>query len=321
MDIAPPARLGDVTAHREAREFIAALRTAGLADRILTRAPVPASDLTALRTPSATFLTLVDQKTVTGQLASAFVPARVGYPILDTDDALVAHIVPDGHPIPLDRVTISSDVVAPQVLKNLFVFDARTVDSPDPTTARAFERALTALLRRAWDAAFVDALVAASTDLDPGSSIEVADFLTALFAFVSDGAPRAPVLLTSPRAAAWLAGQDSYETVAIDGSGTMAGVRLLTSPRLENKLMLIDAGRIAMADDGLLIESARDATIEMDSAPVGNAATPTGATASVSMYQTNSLSVRVMRYLAWEILEDNAVAHVVISDVPESAGS
>ena len=83
--------------------------------------------------------------------------------------------------------------------------------------------------------------------------------------------------------------------------GAIAGAPLLISPAAGNRLILIDANELATFDDGVEIESSDIAAIEMVDTP-----TP-GASTVVSAFQTGFSVVRIIQYVNWVKLRDDAV--------------
>ena len=137
-----------------------------------------------------------------------------------------------------------------------------------------------------------------------------------MFAYVTDGQAVRPFFIASPRAALWMALQRTgtgarFPNVRIDG-GDIAGVPLLTSAAAGSKLILVDAGKLLVVDEGLEIQGSRQAAIQMSDAPTAGAANV------VAAFQTNTLFVKVQRYVHWTLVTDDAVAFTTI---PELAGS
>jgi hypothetical protein len=134
--------------------------------------------------------------------------------------------------------------------------------------------------------------------------------LEELVAVVSEGDPIAPVFIHSARAGAFLAesGIQAFRDTGLLG-GRIAGAPAVVSPVAAEKLILIDAAEIAISDEGLEIAMSQQAAIEMSDNPTNNSATPT-ATSLVSAFQANAGVLRVVRYLSWVTLTEDAVAFV-----------
>jgi hypothetical protein len=60
------------------------------------------------------------------------------------------------------------------------------------------------------------------------------------------------------------------------------------------------------------IDASREASLQMDDAPINNSTTGTGASL-VSMFQTNSIALRAERFINWAKVRAAAVA--LITDV------
>lgn len=73
-------------------------------------------------------------------------------------------------------------------------------------------------------------------------------------------------------------------------------------------VILVNARDIWLADDGgFTIDASREASLQMLDNPTNNSATPT-ATTMVSMFQTNSVAMRVERYINWAKRRASAVS-------------
>jgi hypothetical protein len=71
-------------------------------------------------------------------------------------------------------------------------------------------------------------------------------------------------------------------------------------------LLLIDPTRIALAEEGGDLRVSTQASIEMSDAPSGDSVIPTE-TQVVSLWQSNSIALGVLRYANWRAMP-NAVS-------------
>ena len=103
-------------------------------------------------------------------------------------------------------------------------------------------------------------------------------------------------------------GQAAFPGVTMTG-GTFNGMPVIVSDYVPaGTVILANANDIYLADDGqVTIDASREASLQMDSAPTMNSATPTGI-ATVSMFQTNSVAIRAERYINWGKRRASAVA-------------
>lgn len=85
----------------------------------------------------------------------------------------------------------------------------------------------------------------------------------------------------------------------VSGSPTIGNLIIFAIP---NEIMLGDEG-------GVDVDASREASIQMDDAPSNNAATGTGQSL-VSMWQTNSIAIRAIRYINWKKRRQHAVQFI-----------
>lgn len=96
----------------------------------------------------------------------------------------------------------------------------------------------------------------------------------------------------------------AYPGINIDG-GTWFGMPVITSNSVPHSVSagsivaLVKPSEVFYADDGAIaIDVSTEASLEMDTAPSGSSVTPTAAQL-VSMFQTNSMAIRVERVVNW----------------------
>lgn len=91
-------------------------------------------------------------------------------------------------------------------------------------------------------------------------------------------------------------GQPSYPGITMAG-GTFWGLPVVVSESVGNIVILANAQDIMLADDGqVTIDSSREASLQMDSAPDSPAL---ATTVFVSLWQNNLLGLRAERYINW----------------------
>ncbi|MGA0530640.1 phage major capsid protein [Hansschlegelia sp. KR7-227] len=118
----------------------------------------------------------------------------------------------------------------------------------------------------------------------------------------------APYFLMSTDMGARLAGLDvqMFRDVGPLG-GKVMGIPVLTTPGSGAVIALVDASEIALADEGLEIMTARQASVQMDTAPNQ---TPGTATNQVSLFQVNAVGVRALRSIRWRKRRAGAAAYI-----------
>jgi HK97 family phage major capsid protein/HK97 family phage prohead protease len=100
-------------------------------------------------------------------------------------------------------------------------------------------------------------------------------------------------------------GQSEFAGMGLRG-GTLMGLPVVTSQAVPAGLMiLVKASEILLADDGgVTIDASREATLQMDSAPVA------GTAATFSLWQNNCVGIRAERWITWRRRRNEAVAFV-----------
>ena len=107
----------------------------------------------------------------------------------------------------------------------------------------------------------------------------------------------------------------AYPGINVDG-GTWFGLPVITSNAVPHSVSagsivaLVKPSEIFLADDGAIaIDVSTEASLEMDSAPSGSSVTPTAAQL-VSMFQTNSMAIRVERVINWSRRRTYGVGYI-----------
>jgi hypothetical protein len=84
------------------------------------------------------------------------------------------------------------------------------------------------------------------------------------------------------------------------------------SPDSGKMIILLNQPEVLLADDGgLTVDASREASIEMTDSPTGDAAAGTaGTTSLVSMFQENSVAIKLVRYMNWKKRRSTAVQYI-----------
>jgi HK97 family phage major capsid protein len=99
-------------------------------------------------------------------------------------------------------------------------------------------------------------------------------------------------------------GASNYPDVGAQG-GQIAGLPAYTTDNVADDtsgttIMLIDESAILLAEDGVRLELAREGSLHMNTAPSGSAQ-------HVSLWQSNSVAIKIVQTINWERTRDNAV--------------
>jgi HK97 family phage major capsid protein len=239
----------------------------------------------------------------------------------DTEEVTAAFTA-EGGPIPTSRYASAFAKMLAHQIASIVVFTRELEQLNEQQQIRYVERRIRRVLRRGIDTAFLSTNAASATSpggilagvsgISEGSPSGISGALENVNAAVADGDGERLVFITSGRAVMHLAsleGGSQFPNVRIDGSGHIAGVPLLVSPAAGNKLILVDASRIAVWTGTLELDESRHSAIEMDTAPTNNSATAT-ATSLVSLWQANSYALKVVRHTSWIVTDVDHASYV-----------
>ncbi len=268
------------------------------------------------------FLNVLVSQTLLGRMLG-WTPAPPGQPMAGmANDGPAATWNPEGTAMPVVRMDQRAPRTDIAKFGILLPFSSELVKLTDSRAERLFERQLLRQLRRAEDTLLLDDNAAVSEEKPEGLLYGLSSIATTspmrldadivdLFTAVVEGEALFPYFIVSPRGAMWLAmqhvdGAPLFPSVGPTG-GTIAGVPVLTSPAAGSRLILVAAEHLVVTDEGIEIERARHASIQMDSAPTTDITTPT-ATSLVSAWQAGMVVLRAIRYLHWTKLRANCAA-------------
>lgn len=231
-----------------------------------------------------------------------------------TSASATGWVLGEGKPSPISRLELAAPGIEPDLATAIVVVSREVAMSTDP----AAERLVNAELRRAITAAVDDRFWSLLSDSNlpsvPSSGATAADMRTDLRALLDH------VNVDGTGALIWVMAADVGNRAALidqpNGGMTPTGGELLGLPALvsdqvpSGTLRLVDGFQVAVAADGLRLDSTEEADLEMlDSALNQDATTGTGASL-VSMWQTNSVALRARISFAAEKLKPSAIAEV-----------
>lgn len=241
-----------------------------------------------------------------------------------------AHWIAPGVAVPVSGATFAAPVVLTRTkVAALIVTTDEFLRDSSPIAERAFVADLAGAVAQAIDAAFIDVANTGAGEIPAsitsgGESVAstgtmLASIDTDLGGLVDDLLDAGSNLsnaawVMNPRTAAFLArlrgpgGGFVYPGISVRGGELLglpvvvsAGVPVSADTSATTQISLIDADGVLLADDDdAELSFARDASIEMDSAPTGNSITPTAASKHiVNTFQTNSVGVLAVRSMNW----------------------
>ena len=302
----------------------------------VTRAAVPAASTLSPTWASnmineggaafADFVEYMAPRTVFGQVASSFRSLPFDASVLVQGSGGEAQWVKEGEAKPLTQWSYTRAKLTPLKVAAIAVATQELLMRASPAGDEFLRDELARAVGRRFDSTLVSAdapvadespagLLYGTTPIDLGGDgsvtgirCDIAQFMKVL---VGDN--------LTVRGAFWI----MPETVAIDLSlvtnesgnlafpgitatgGTLAGLPVFTSQYVPTDsngsvVALVKGDEIFLGDEGgIQVAVSTEATLQMDSAPTQNSITPT-ATQGVSMFQTNSVAVRVERFVNWQ---------------------
>ena len=276
------------------------------------------------------FIEYLSQMTVYDKLGLREIPANVK--VKGQDGIGTGYWVGEGMAIPVSAQDFSAVTLTPLKVAAISVLTNELVEDGSPSSEMLIRDGLATALAQRTDATFISA-AAAVTDVSPagilnglsslGSNGTTAAALRAdiaelyapfLAAYnVSDLAfVTAPLLAKKISLLTNALGQSEFPGLNATG-GTLEGDRVVTGDNVgaTNLILLSPKDIFRIGDSGLQISVSRDATIEQDSSPTGDSVSPTAASATMmSMFQTESTAVKVVRRINFAKRRDSAVAFI-----------
>lgn len=209
--------------------------------------------------------------------------------------------VEEGEPIPVSKLELQAGSMEPVKAAALLVFTKELVEAPGSEAQRFIEAQTRTAVAAATDRAFYG-IVLAGASSHAGGSDPAIDLRTAAGALVHhDSVPRLYVIV-SPVTALRLSlattadGLAKYPEMSPAG-GQIQGLRVLVSAAVDHDsngsdVYVIDASRVAASRGYLDMAESKHASVQMSTTPSD------GPAELVSMWQTNSVALRLIRYFS-----------------------
>ncbi|MGO6781517.1 phage major capsid protein [Rhizobium ruizarguesonis] len=293
------------------------LRLPAPAQRILKAAvgagslgdPAWAGQLADMQAASSAFLQSLGGRSAFGALLDQGILTRAPLrsPVGAVSEGVVGAVNAEGQARPVSRMSLSGDVLAAQQADAIIVLSREVVENSSAASQAFVSRQLRRAVAKALDVGFFSTLITSSTPTFAATDNHAAD-LKQMLDTVNSGEGRL----------AWIAAPDVGNSIALlnDGRGTASpegvseflGLPLAISPGIAaGTLVLLDGDSILADVEGLGIDVARHASLQMDNEPTMDAITPT-ATATVSLWQTNAVAVKVSALFGVAAGTDDALA-------------
>jgi len=252
--------------------------------------------------------------------------APVGVPVPVGTAGSTAAWLAWGASIPMSRMSFGENVVlTPDKVGAAVAFtrELLKVTEAEPIVRQDLGKAVVAAVDQkllSADAAVVNTspagLLHGVSAAGSGSPSSIEGDLAALLLAVSSTSPstlrffasKAGVLsLTQARSTD---GAPLYPDLALGAGSTILGIPVILSAAAADNLILVDADGVVTVDAGLELGSTGASALEMSDSPTASSVTPTGSTSLVSMFQSNSVALRAIRFLSWVKGRADAVGFV-----------
>jgi HK97 family phage major capsid protein len=177
-----------------------------------------------------------------------------------------------------------------------------------------FQRELQIALARATNSVFLPLLVPGSSFAASGTNaLGVRQDLRTLLAAVNSGADSRLFLITTRTVAEALAvmgdsaGGPAFPLASV-GGGTVDGIPIVICDEVTTgEIILVDASAVAAGQDGLVLDSTREATLQSDTVPDSP---PGAATPVISLWQNDMVALRAERFIGAKLLRSDACAKI-----------
>jgi HK97 family phage prohead protease len=286
----------------------------------------------------ADYVEFLRNQTIVGRFGQNGIPAlrRVPFyfPVVTQATGGTAYWVAEGAAKPMTKPTWTRTELTPLTIAGLAAATLQALRFSSPDAEMALRDDLTAAVVEAIDTAFIDPANAGTAGAKPasitngisGTAASVgndadsirADAKAAMAVFVAAKNPlTSGVWVMSGSNALGLMtminalGQPEFPTMSVNG-GTFMGLPVIVSEAAGTTIVLVNAGDIWLADSGgVNVDVSGEASLQMVDNPTGTStgSDPVEATL-VSMFQTNSVAIRVEKFINWARRRATGVATI-----------
>jgi Phage capsid family len=233
---------------------------------------------------------------------------------LSITSAFISGDVSEGNAKPATQLTLTGNSVAPKKVAALVAASRELLEFSTPAATELFDQALRAATVIACNVRFLTDLLALTTPIaSTGDSAQnIYDDLGALLSAIPVGensrlflvlhGDDAKALLTKTTSAGTLA----FSRANLSNGEILPGVGLVVSNSMpDGRALMIDASGLLQADDGVELDTSRQADLQMESAPTNPA---TAAVVSIGLWQRNMIALRAERTFAYAPGRPNTLA-------------
>lgn len=320
LDVAKSRHPDDIKLHHVLKAAVAAGSTTD---------PAWAGNLVEYQEYAGDFVDFLRPQTIVGRFGQGNIPSLRRVPfnirIHGQTSGGAAGWVGEGKAKPLTNFGFDTVNLTWAKIASIAVLTEELVRFSNPAADVLVRDALAGTIIERMDLDFIDPAKAAVTGVSPASITNGAPTHASTGDVESDIALAFSDFITAnlnPNGAVWLMsattalaltlrknalGQREYPEISLTG-GTLSGLPIIISQYVGNRMILVNAPDIYLADDGgVAIDMSREASLEMVNNPTQDSVAGTG-TSLVSMFQTNSIAMRAERWINWQRRREAAVS-------------
>jgi len=239
-------------------------------------------------------------------------------------------------PKPVSKLAFSSEALGVNKVAGIIVLTEELVRLSNPKAEDLVRRDMIAGIAQFIDQQFIDPAVAAVAGVNPASITNgaptaaattnpVADIMGLINHFATNNIPvDGLTFILSPTNALALSfrqnldGTPEFPGVGLAG-GSYRGITFITSNAASTNVVALQPGLVLYADDGgVTIDASREASLQMDSAPMSPA---DATTVYVSLWQNNCVGLRAERFITWKRVGTNSVKYLTAANWPAPTGT
>jgi HK97 family phage major capsid protein/HK97 family phage prohead protease len=244
--------------------------------------------------------------------------------------------VGEAKPKPLTKLAFSSDTLGVTKVAGIIVLTEELVRLSNPSAEAVVRDDMVKGIAQFLDQQFLDPAVAAVAGVNPASITNgaptaaatispLADIMGLINHFATNNIPvdGLTFVMSSGNALALSFrtnndGSPEFPGIGIAG-GNYRGLTFITSNVAGTNVVALQPAYILYADEGqVTIDASREASLQMDSAPMSPA---DATTVYVSMFQNNLVALRAERFANWKRVNTNAVKYLTAANWPAPAGT
>ena len=244
--------------------------------------------------------------------------------------------VGEAKPKPLGKLAFTTATLGISKVAGIIAITEELARLSSPSAEALVRADMIAGIARFLDLQFIDPAVAAVAGVNPASvtngaptaaatSNPLADIVGLINHFAANNIDvtgltfvMSPSNLLSMIFRTNLDGSRQFPGLTVDGGG-WNGLNFISSTAAGTNVIAMQPNLIMKADDGAVtIDVSREASLQMDSAPMSPA---DATTVYVSLWQNNMIGLRAERFINWQKANANAVKYLTAAAYPAPAGA